>query len=138
MKFKHLGIDALLNLRSELDQWLSTRRRELEVQLSSLASLGGSSTKRGRKPGRAPHPLKGKKRPAKFRDPATGATWAGVGATPRWLKDYAANGRPAEEFAITDGSTAAPTKTPKKKRGRKPGRPKKVGRPRKTRAKKAA
>ncbi|MBN8956919.1 MAG: H-NS histone family protein, partial [Rhizobiales bacterium] len=68
------------------------------------------------------------------RDPATGATWAGVGATPRWLKEYAAAGRPAEEFAISGGRGAKSAALPKK-RGRKPGRPRKVGRPRKAKAK---
>lgn len=136
MKFKTLSIDALLKLRTELDQWLGTKRRDIEQQLSSLAAFGGSPAKRGRKPGRGPHPLKGQKRPPKFRDPATGATWAGVGATPRWLKEYAVHGRAAEEFAVAGAAGAKFSKAPKK-RGRKPGRPKKVGRPRKVTTKKA-
>jgi DNA-binding protein H-NS len=53
-----------------------------------LASLGiGTPAKRGRKPGsgKRAHALKGTTRPAKYRDPKTGKTWAGVGMTPLWI-----------------------------------------------------
>lgn len=34
----------------------------------------------------------------KFRDPATGKTWAGRGKVPTWLRAYEANGRDRSEF----------------------------------------
>jgi DNA-binding protein H-NS len=125
VNFKTMGVEALLNLRDEIDDWISQKRHDLENQLARLAALGKSYTKRGRPKGRsarAPHPLKGKKRPAKFRDPETGATWAGVGARPRWLTAYEKQGRSREEFAVSGG--VAEKRGPKK--GRKPGRPRKA------------
>ena len=34
-------------------------------------------------------------RPAKYRDPATGATWSGAGRAPRWM-----DGKNREDFAV--------------------------------------
>lgn len=40
----------------------------------------------------------GKPVAAKYRDPATGATWSGRGRLPHWLTDELAKGRKREEF----------------------------------------
>ncbi|NDD83422.1 H-NS histone family protein [bacterium] len=37
---------------------------------------------------------------AKYRDPATGNTWAGRGRIPTWLAAYEAEGRNREEFKV--------------------------------------
>ena len=37
--------------------------------------------------GRARSAVKGSKVAAKYRDPATGATWTGRGKAPRWIQD---------------------------------------------------
>lgn len=37
---------------------------------------------------------------AKYRDPVSGATWAGRGAQPRWLRAALANGQQLEDFAL--------------------------------------
>jgi DNA-binding protein H-NS len=42
----------------------------------------------------------GKPVPPKYIDPETKITWSGRGATPNWLKTYAANGRNRDEFLI--------------------------------------
>lgn len=39
-----------------------------------------------------------RKRADRYRDPATGSTWSGVGKTPRWLRGYLDEGRSKEEF----------------------------------------
>ena len=36
----------------------------------------------------------------KFRDPATGQTWAGRGLQPNWLKAALAAGKPLSDFAL--------------------------------------
>lgn len=41
----------------------------------------------------------GTKLEAKFKDPATGQTWAARGRKPKWLEEYLAQGRKLEEFA---------------------------------------
>lgn len=38
--------------------------------------------------------------PPKYRDPVSGKTWTGRGVHPGWLKEYVAQGRNKEEFAI--------------------------------------
>ncbi len=123
---KNMGIDALLNLRDEIDEWITKRRQEIEKQLERLASFGKGTmrAKRSRPAaGRAPHPLKGKKRPVKYRDPESGAGWAGVGALPRWLKEYETQGRSREEFAVADAESAPSARRKGvRKAGRKPAR----------------
>jgi len=120
VNLKSMGVEALLKLRDEVDEWISEKRQDLETQLARLASFGKTiTTKRGKGGGRGPHPLKGKKRPVKFRDPATGATWAGVGARPRWIAEYEAQGRGRDEFLVSGGAAAKKAT----KKGRKPGRP---------------
>jgi hypothetical protein len=44
--------------------------------------------------------------PPKYRGPG-GETWAGRGATPRWLKALVKEGRPVEEFLIGAGCRKA-------------------------------
>ncbi|KPF68710.1 histone family protein nucleoid-structuring protein H-NS [beta proteobacterium AAP99] len=63
----------------------------------SVADLGGR-TKAAK-----PRAASGDKRSAvapKFRDPATGQTWAGRGQKPRWLAAAIAAGKKLEDFAI--------------------------------------
>ena len=43
---------------------------------------------------------KGRKVPAKYRDPATGTSWSGRGLQPKWLKAALANGRKLSDFAV--------------------------------------
>ena len=43
---------------------------------------------------------KGSKVAAKYRDPATGETWVGRGATPKWMRAYLEAGRNKDEFLI--------------------------------------
>ena len=133
---KSMDVDALLKLRADIDAHLANQRRELERQLGRLSSMksDGEPRRVGRPrkdaagPGRRSHPLRGKKRPAKFRDPDSGKTWAGVGMRPRWLVDYESQGRKLDEFAVAGVIGADAKRAVKKsarsgkKRGR--GRPK--------------
>ena len=81
---KNMNVDALLKLRTEVEKALTERSRDLQRQLALLGSGGGK--RRGRpagQPGRR-SAMKGVKVPPKYRGPG-GETWAGRGATPRWL-----------------------------------------------------
>ena len=63
----------------------------------TVADLGG------RAKAAKPRAGSGDKRSAvapKFRDPATGQTWAGRGQKPRWLASAIAAGKKLEDFAI--------------------------------------
>ena len=85
-----MSIEALLSLRDSISTTLSERAHELQSQLSRLTGTDvGNGRKRGRKPGRPKgSSLKGRKVAPKYRskkDPKM--TWAGRGATPRWMRD---------------------------------------------------
>jgi|HubBroStandDraft_2_1064218.scaffolds.fasta_scaffold1794618_1 DNA-binding protein H-NS len=97
-----MSIEALIDLRDSITATLSEQATQLQKQLSRLT--GGSSpasggAKRGRKPGRPRgSALKGRKVPAKYRsrkDPKL--TWAGRGATPRWMRDEMKAGKLKKE-----------------------------------------
>jgi DNA-binding protein H-NS len=132
---RKMGVEALLKLRGDIEGALSDRRRQLEQQLEHLGLFGKTAAKRGRKPGSGTksHALKGTKRPAKYRDPETGKTWAGVGMLPRWIAAYEAKGMSREQFATGAASSSAAARASK---GRK--KSAKAGKRRGKRASKAA
>ena len=109
-----LDFQGLMDLRSQVDEALtgyrSTLERQLEALGSSVASLGGKVARgiRGSK-------LKGMKVAPKYRGP-DGDTWAGRGATPRWLKAAIKEGKKLEDFLI---DKATPTKRATKRRKKK-------------------
>ena len=95
-----MSIEALIDLRDSITATLSEQAAELQKQLSRLTGAqAGTGAKRGRKPGRPRgSALKGRKVPAKYRsrkDPKL--TWAGRGATPRWMRDEMKAGKLKKE-----------------------------------------
>jgi DNA-binding protein H-NS len=111
-KLKTMSFDQLVAHRDDVVRLISTKaasaRRELEAKLAAIegfgmgGSSGGSSVggaKRGPKPRGSK--LKGRKVPPKYRNPKNRVeTWAGRGATPRWLRAMLKSGHKLEEFAI--------------------------------------
>jgi DNA-binding protein H-NS len=80
-----LSLDALVKLRDDVTEALSNRASELRRQLSSLT---GTSTGAKRGPKFKSSRLKGPKVAAKYRSKKDAKlTWAGRGATPRWMRD---------------------------------------------------
>jgi|SRR3954463_6440151 DNA-binding protein H-NS len=112
-KLAGMDFESLMNLREQVEDALSGYRATLEKQLaslgSSIASLGGRG--RARKTG------KGMKVAPKYRSPS-GETWAGRGATPRWLVAAMKEGKSLESFAI-DKAAAATGGKPKRKAKRR-------------------
>src|SRR5262249_5514837 len=92
-----MDVQALMNLRDQVDQRLRGHRVELQKQLERIALLGGERVQRGRPGGGSA--LKGRKVPPKYRSPS-GDTWAGRGAKPRWLVDAIKEGKKLENFMI--------------------------------------
>jgi DNA-binding protein H-NS len=124
VNLKNMDVDALLELRANVEKMLAERGRDLQRQ---LALLGGDGVRRGRpaeRPdGRAGRvsAMRGVKVPPKYRGPE-GETWAGRGATPRWLSALLKEGHSIEEFLIgagRKGKAAAGKKPTAKKKGRK-------------------
>jgi len=89
-----MTVEALMNLREQVDETLLKRRAEIEKQLERFVLVGGARVVRGR--GSA---LKGKKVPPKYRSPS-GETWAGRGARPRWLVAAIKGGKKLDDFLI--------------------------------------
>jgi DNA-binding protein H-NS len=121
-----MTVDQLFTLRDGIDKVLSEKRVQLQRSLQQL-STWSDGTRRGstgkRRPGRPAgtrSALKGKKVEPKYRNPDNQAeTWAGRGATPRWLKALLGAGRKIEEFTIGAVTTLeGKTGAGKRKRGR--------------------
>jgi len=102
-----MTVEALMDLRKRVDETLHRRRAELQQQLTALT--GGRRVSGGR--GSA---LKGKKVPPKYRS-ASGETWAGRGARPRWLVAAIKGGKKLDDFLI-DKSTRKGRKKRRSKR----------------------
>jgi DNA-binding protein H-NS len=94
-----MDFESLVKLRQQVEERLHDHRATIEKQLealgSSIASVGRSKVARG---GRG-STLKGTKVAPKYRSP-DGETWAGRGATPRWLKAAIKEGKKLESFLI--------------------------------------
>jgi DNA-binding protein H-NS len=91
-----MTVEALMDLRDQVDQRLREYHVELQKQLERIALLGGERVQRGRGGGSA---LKGRKVPPKYRS-LSGDTWAGRGARPRWLVDAIKGGKKLDDFLI--------------------------------------
>ena len=114
---KNMDVDALLELRGEVDRRLIEQERDLKRQLGLL----GEGRRRPGRPavraGRASS-LRGVKVPPKYRGPE-GETWAGRGATPRWLAALIKRGHSIEDFAIAaKSSKSAKVRVRKRRRAR--------------------
>jgi DNA-binding protein H-NS len=96
-KLSSMTIDALLKLRADVTAALS---RKAEALKEELASLGSNDAEVGRIAVHGRKSLKGRKVAPKYRDPATGDTWAGRGARPRWLVARLKAGKKLEDFSI--------------------------------------
>jgi DNA-binding protein H-NS len=86
---KGMNVQALMNLRNQIDARLAELRTELEKQLAAITPAKG----------RAGSSLKGRKVPPKYRSPS-GQTWAGRGARPRWLVAALKKGKKIDDFLI--------------------------------------
>jgi len=93
-----MTVDALMDLRKQVDETLVKRRAEIEKQLArmdgAIALDGGARATR-----RSASALKGIKVPPKYRSPS-GETWAGRGAKPRWLVAAIKGGKKIDDFLI--------------------------------------
>jgi len=84
-----MSLESLIQLRDNITSAISDQADSLRKQLANLTGTDvGNGRRRGRKPGKRGSKLKGRKVAAKYRskkDPKL--TWAGRGATPRWMRD---------------------------------------------------
>jgi DNA-binding protein H-NS len=89
-----MSAEALMDLRTRVDEVLLKRRADIERQLERM---GSAITVVGGRDGGST--LKGKKVPPKYRGPS-GETWAGRGVRPRWLVAAIKGGKKLDDFLI--------------------------------------
>ena len=115
INLSQMDFETLVNLRQQVEERLHEHRAKLEEQLEKLGGLVGSRAgKRGAFGSPRGSTLKGKKVAPKYRGPS-GETWAGRGATPRWLVAAIKGGKKLESFLI-DKSARKERKKRKSKR----------------------
>ena len=105
INLSRMDVQELIDLRKQIEDTLVSQRSTIERQLEalggSIASLGGKVARGGRG-----STLKGKKVAPKYRSP-DGETWAGRGATPRWLKAAIKERKKLEQFLIEKATPTA-------------------------------
>jgi DNA-binding protein H-NS len=110
--FASMSMEALLKMRDQIGSVLQRRVDSLKKELHSLGSTDGPAERtKTRKTKR--HALKGRKVAAKYRDPKTGESWSGRGATAGWLTAHEKAGRKRDQYLI-----AKPTKKAERKKKR--------------------
>ena len=114
INLSRMDFASLITLRKQVENTLSERRTTLEKQ---LAALGGSIASVGGKVARVTRgsKLKGKKVAPKYCG-AGGETWAGRGATPRWLTAAIKEGKKLEDFLIDKATPAKKATTRRRKK----------------------
>jgi DNA-binding protein H-NS len=96
LDLKAMDIDGLLALRREVDVRLAEERKQLEKRFARLNG-GRAGGDRGRI-GRRGKLLKGRKIAPKYRSRKDRTlTWAGRGATPRWMREEMKAGKLKKE-----------------------------------------
>jgi DNA-binding protein H-NS len=90
-----MNVEALMDLRRQVEERLVEHRAQLEKQLERMGrAITGPRIVRG---GRSA--LKGMKVPPKYRGPS-GETWAGRGERPRWVVAALKGGKKLDDFLI--------------------------------------
>jgi DNA-binding protein H-NS len=103
LKVKSMAFDELLMAKGKIETEIelrSARERSRLVEavgkLRSVAAAKSAAALHAR-----PHALKGKKLPARYRNPKNRKeTWAGRGHRPRWLVAALKGGKKLEAFAV--------------------------------------
>jgi DNA-binding protein H-NS len=101
LKLENLSIEQLLQFRDQADEMigrkLQNEKKALQEKLSAIERY-----ERRTGAGGQPEPSVSRRRRAapKYRDPSSGATWAGRGRQPRWMVEYIKRGAKQEDFRI--------------------------------------
>lgn len=98
-KLASMSVEALIEMRDEIGEILSSKAGQLQKLLTALGEHNGNGRRRGRSSG-----LKGRKVAPKYRNPKNRSeTWAGRGAMPRWMAAEIKAGKKREHFLIHKG-----------------------------------
>jgi DNA-binding protein H-NS len=119
-KLASMSVEALVKLRDDIGNVLTSKVSQLERQLAALGDGGWitSGKKAVGRPRRSK--MKGRKVAPKYRNPKNRSeTWAGRGAVPRWLAAEIKKGKKREDFAIDKSAVKAKRGAAKKTRGKR-------------------
>jgi DNA-binding protein H-NS len=108
--YASMSIEALIKMRDQIGSVLQRRVDSLKKELHSLSATDGPAERTKTRKTKS-HALKGRKVAAKYRDPNTGESWSGRGATAGWVAAHEKAGRKREQFLI-----AKPAKKAKRKK----------------------
>jgi DNA-binding protein H-NS len=111
LELHSMSVDDLFDLRDQITKILldrvQTEQRELESRLARLREADGrklGDVSPRRRPAR-PSLLKGRKIPAKYRNPENPTeTWAGRGRLPKWLAAALEQGKQLADFDIVNAT----------------------------------
>ena len=96
--YAKMSLEALIELRDSVTAAISEQADNLQKQLARLTNGVGHPKRRGRPAGKKGSKLKGRKVAAKYRSKKDAKlTWAGRGATPRWMRDEMRAGKLKKE-----------------------------------------
>jgi DNA-binding protein H-NS len=87
-----MNVEALMNLRKQVDERLAELRTELQKQLAAITPAKGKAI-------RVSSSLRGRKVPPKYRS-RSGETWAGRGQRPKWMVAALKRGKKIDDFLI--------------------------------------
>jgi DNA-binding protein H-NS len=99
-----MSIDQLIAERDRIDQLIGERiGAEKKVLAAKLELIERFEARRTRNSTayKSPRPDHRTKAAPKYRNPATGETWAGRGKQPRWLRKAINAGQSQEDFRIS-------------------------------------
>jgi DNA-binding protein H-NS len=104
IRLEDFTIEQLIEIRDRADEHIG---RKLSEEKSALQAKLSAIERYERQSGagqRAATPAVRKRRvEPKYRDPSSGATWAGRGQVPRWMAEHIKQGARREDFRIRDG-----------------------------------
>ena len=105
-----MDVPALMALRTQVDDALAERRKELEQQLKALGKAVDGAARDGR---RGSSPLAGRSVPPKYR--LGNQTWAGRGQLPKFLVEaMKEQGKKLDDFLIAKEQGARKKRRAKK------------------------
>ncbi len=99
-----MPLEALLKLKEDVAAALSRKAESLKQELARLGDHVADTVHTARY---GKGSLKARKVAPKYRDRKTGATWAGRGAQPVWLREAIKGGARLEDFLIAKPAAAA-------------------------------
>ena len=98
-----LTIEQLIEIRDRADELIGRKlldeKKALQAKLSAIEKYERQSGA-VKQPGAST--VRKRRVAPKYRDPSSGATWAGRGQVPRWMAEYIKRGANREDFRIKD------------------------------------